>query len=251
MKSILSLLILAGASQLNAASVFLTSPTSGGVLPSGVSVVGGIVADFIGLNGARLVSQLSASSLFVGSSAGNPLTIGTQTGFTSPLLAALGGGFAQAAFRITLYDGDTATGNFDYLQNSLLVNGMLIQDFSAVTTTSHNSLGTPTGLTTGGFPDGILSTGFFFTSDPVALASIHAQALGTGNLIFGLLDVDPGENYFDFKQGIDSSFVNAGAPPSVAPPSSVPEPSGILALGFLLASGSMIRVRNSRVRPTV
>ena len=38
-----------------------TSPTNG-ALPSGVTKVGGIVVDLTGSNGARVVSQLSASS---------------------------------------------------------------------------------------------------------------------------------------------------------------------------------------------
>ncbi|HET6576066.1 MAG TPA: hypothetical protein VFG68_20865, partial [Fimbriiglobus sp.] len=84
-----------------------TSPTSGGALPSGVTEVGGIVLDIVGANGARVVSQLAASSLHQGFAAVNPLTIGTQTGFTSTVVNALGGGISELAVRITLLDGDT------------------------------------------------------------------------------------------------------------------------------------------------
>ncbi|HEX2797179.1 MAG TPA: retention module-containing protein, partial [Immundisolibacter sp.] len=43
----------------------MASPT-GFELPSGATPVGGIVVDLIGLNGVRVVTQLSASSLFIG-----------------------------------------------------------------------------------------------------------------------------------------------------------------------------------------
>src|SRR4051812_14081315 len=52
-----------------------TSPTGGGqALPSGVTEVGGIVLDLVGTNGVRVVSQLPASSLYVGfSNDGTPV----------------------------------------------------------------------------------------------------------------------------------------------------------------------------------
>src|SRR5262245_60934459 len=86
-----------------------TSPTSKGALPPSVSPVGGIVLDLVGINGRRVVAQLPASTLFrgtfnAGSPAafeGNPGTIGVQTGFTPAMLAALGGGLAEAAVRLT------------------------------------------------------------------------------------------------------------------------------------------------------
>src|SRR6476646_6482132 len=104
-----------------------TSPTSGGAVPAGVTEIGGLVLDLIGTNGVRVVSELPASQLFVGYSntgtptgfQGNPVTIGIQTGFTPAVLSALGGGIAEAAVRVTLFDGDTASGNFDFNDNTL------------------------------------------------------------------------------------------------------------------------------------
>ena len=78
-----------------------TSPT-GEALPSAVSEVGGVVFDAIGINGNRLVTQASASSLFEGYASTNPLTIGVQTGFTPTVLGQLGGGFSEIAVRFTL-----------------------------------------------------------------------------------------------------------------------------------------------------
>ncbi|HWT29907.1 MAG TPA: hypothetical protein VN240_02660, partial [Propylenella sp.] len=68
----------------------MTSPTTAEPLPEGVTEIGGIVLDLIGLSGVRVVCQLPASSLFVGmfdngtpeEYQGNPGTIGIQTGFT-------------------------------------------------------------------------------------------------------------------------------------------------------------------------
>src|SRR5262249_59714855 len=44
----------------------MTSPTSKGELPAGVTAAGGIVLDLVGVNGRRVVSELPASSLFRG-----------------------------------------------------------------------------------------------------------------------------------------------------------------------------------------
>jgi hypothetical protein len=246
MKSPIALLLVLGAStHLQAASVFLTSPTSQGELPSGpggVSLVGGIVADLVGLNGARLVSQLSASSLFVGSSSSNPFTIGTQTGFTPALLANLGGGIAEAAFRITLSDGDTASGNFDFNQNLLRVNGQTVGNFSAVSTTNHNSNGTVVGTTQNGFANNQLGTGFFYSTNATALAGIYAGLSATGTLKFELDDVDPGDNFFDFKQGLEGNLIDAGSAPVVA---TIPEPTGPISTALLLASGVFMRRRRA------
>ncbi len=126
-----------------------TSP-AGGVLPPGVTEIGGIVTDMIGASGVRLVSQLPASSLFVGFSnsgtpasyEGNPLTIGIQSGFTPAILSALGGGVSLMAVRITLDDGDTGPGDFDENQNNLIINGGSVGNFSDIATVET----TPAGL---------------------------------------------------------------------------------------------------------
>ena len=82
------------------ASVFTsTTPTGFDATSVGASTVGGIVVEAVGTNGARVISQLAASSLYVGfydsgtpvGYRGNPGTIGVQTGFSSSVLSALGG----------------------------------------------------------------------------------------------------------------------------------------------------------------
>lgn len=237
------------------ATVFTsTSPTSKGALPLGVTAVGGIVLDGVGLNGARLVSQLSATSLFEGFSGsgnpvayrGNPLTIGIQTGLTPALLANLGGGFSELAVRFTLFDGDNAAGNFDYNQNSLLLNGVNFGNWSSVIAERTNSSGTTgLGLSSGGFRDNTLDTGWFYSNNSNLLGNIYAT-LGSGSLSYQLQDVDPGDNLYDFKQGVDGSLINVGSAPVITPPTgSVPD--GGSTLGMLaLAMFGIKRLRDRK-----
>ena len=97
------------------------SPNGVDVTSVGASTVGGIVVDLLGLNGAHVISQLAAGTLFIGyynsgtpvPYRGNPGTIGIQTGFGAAVTSALGGGLQAASFRFSLYDGDSAAGDFD------------------------------------------------------------------------------------------------------------------------------------------
>ncbi|MFN7457985.1 MAG: PEP-CTERM sorting domain-containing protein [Gemmatimonas sp.] len=237
------------------ASAQLASPN--GALPSGVSVIGGVVADLIGTNGTRLVSQLSASSLYrgfsnnpenpvPGTASGNPLTIGTQTGFTASNLLLLGGGLSSASFRFTLYDGDTGAGNFDENDNTLLVNGATIGNWSSVSTSQTNSTGGTIGSATLGFLDDQLYTGWFTTTDLTALGTIWSALNTNLSLVFQLQDVDPADNFFDFTQGINSSLINVGSGPTVQPPTgtAVPEPASLaLVIGGAMAMGAAARRR--------
>ena len=219
------------------------SPT-GNPLPSTVSAVGGIVADLIGTNGARVVAQRAASGLFVGNTPSTQfLNIGTQSGFTSSLVSQLGGGLAMAAFRVTLQDGDSRTGDFDFNNNWLVINGSRIQNFSNVSTIQTSGTGTPvgTGNIANGFGDNLLNTGFFFTNDATALGNIFA-ALLTGSLTYVYEDSDPGDQFLDFTQGIDQSLIDVGQGPVVTPnpgTSTVPEPATIVlfATGLVAVAG--------------
>ena len=224
-----------------------TSPTNG-PLPAGVTQVGGVVADLTGLNGVRVVSQLAASTLYVGfSGAGNnPLTIGTQSGFSPAVIAALGGGLSEASFRITLFDGDSAPGNFDFNDNTFFVDGALIGNWSSVATERTDGTGTVSlGFGTG-FGNNILSTGFFSTVNAGTLASIFG-GLGDGALTYSLFDNDPNDNFFDFTQGVNGGLVNVGQGPIIAP--GVPEPStwAMLLLGFGAVGAAMRRRRQMPV----
>ena len=205
----------------------VTSPTAGGVLPSGVTPVGGIVLDLIGINGVRVVSQLAASSLYVGyfnggtpvSYQGNPGTIGIQTSFSPEALAALGGGLAEAAIRVTLFDGDTGVGDFDDQgQNFLVINGVQVGDFSDIPTvqTTGDGLILISRNPDGGFRNEILDTGFFYVNDPTLLESLYAS-LTAGSVTYQVQDVDPYDNYFDFTQGVDGELSDIGTLPNLRP----------------------------------
>ena len=227
----------------------LTSPT-GGALPSGVTAIGGIVVDIQGLSGSRVVSQVAASSEYTGTVpvATNPLTFGTQTGFTPAVVAALGGGISSASFRVTLYDGDTGPGDFDYNANFLLVNGNNFGNFSSVATQQTNSTGTAAITNDTGFRDNLLDTGFFSSSNTSLLSNLF-NSLSSGSLVFQLNDLTPGQpvqQFFDFTRGVDASLIDITTPPTVVATTPEPESLALLATG-LLGIAPLVR---SRLRQT-
>jgi len=223
----------------------LTSPVNGGSqLPAGVTEVGGIVFHARGLNGATLTSQLSAGSLFSGFAGSNPQTIGTQAGLTPAILGQLGGGFSEIAIRMTLLDGDSSAGNFDFNDNFLQLNGFefgagvgAASNFSNINTDDTNNLGTASNGFILGFDDDDsgplpgINTGFFHFTDAATLASVYASILGTSQLIIAVRDLDPGDNFYDFTAGVNGSLINVELGPTVS--TEVPEPASLLVWGTM------------------
>ncbi|WMS42220.1 PKD domain-containing protein [Acuticoccus sp. MNP-M23] len=185
-------------------------------MPDGITPVGGIVLDLIGTSGVRVISQIAASDLYVGYFGANPGLIGIQSGFTAAAINALGGGIAEASVRFTIDDGDTAPGNFDDNDNTLLINNIAFGNFSDVRTVVTDGAGNVLGAEGTGFPNGQLATGFFHLTEPSALSALF-ESLFEGAVTFALSDTDPGDNFFDFTQGIDGELVDVGQGPNVSP----------------------------------
>lgn len=214
-----------------------TSLTSAGTVVPGITSVGGIVVDLIGTNGSRVMSQLSASSLFRGNTGGviADIDIGNQIGWTPAVTNALGGGIAQAAFRLSLDDGDSAAGNFDEDDNELLINGLNFGNWSDVEAENTTSLGVTTfrGFSGGGFRNNRLDTGWFFSDDTTLLGNLFTTLLNTQIIDFKLRKLDDDNQFYDFSQGIDGSLINIGSGPVVTPPppNAVPLPAAVWLFG--------------------
>lgn len=223
------------------AAPLTTASPAGGELPSTITEVGGIVFDAIGANGARVTSQLAASSLFEGFTGGNDIVIGTQGGYDMALLNQLGGGLMSLAIRITLDDGDNAPGNFDEDENFLTINGIQVGNFSDVTTVTTDGLGTelPGGNTTG-FANEQLDTGFFLITDSMVLNAVFAALSASGELTFGLVTTSGAEQFFDFTDGLDGSIIDSGSGPVVA---AIPLPGAAALLIPVLGFAGAVRAR--------
>jgi len=206
---IISLLIaIACAPRVEATDFTETSPTAGGGSPVTLAPVGGIVFDGIGLNGNRVISQLTASDL-PGNANYNfsPVTLGTQGGFTDAITDQLGGGFDELAFRLTAFDWDNAAGELDFNAHTLRLNGIAVGNPSAVVAQATDDAGNPggAGFSGGGFRNNQLDTGWLLVSDPAVLAAVFAAIEADDQIDFDYTDTTGNGNGIDFSRGVDAA----------------------------------------------
>jgi len=193
---------------------FITSP-AGGAIPTAATPIGGIVLDLVGKNGVRLFSEVSASSLFKGYNfSDKSLTVGTLTGVDRDLL---GGGLQSAAVRLTLYDGDSAKGDFDCKDLSLSLDGARLGSLSDLLTYSHDSKGGNVSVGDG-FANEKTATGWIsVASADLSKLFDKLQTDPTKSSIFEVISKDGDTQYYDFTAGIDASFSNVVVAPNAAP----------------------------------
>ncbi len=216
------------------ATPFTENSPLGVTIPSAATKVGGIVIDLRGLNGTHVFAQLAASTLYVGTQTVTNQTIGSIAGFNSTIYAALGGGLSGAAIRVTLEDGDSEVGGFNFGESTIEVDGISFGGVSSVNVERTNSTGTASLSTGVGFRDDTLDTGWL-TLTSGSLGALYTQ-LADGGLTFVWTDSQLDGNFLDFTQGVDGSLINVGSGPVVTPPTgTVPLPGtlGLMALGLI------------------
>ena len=197
----------------------MISPTSPGPLLSPITPVGGIVIDLFGASGGRIEAELGPRELFAGAiDPGTTGLLGVKSGFTPSVLDTLGGGLSAIGVRVTINDGGTGPGDPARGQDTLLVNGATIGDFSSVTTQQTSPDG-QSGLsmnTDGGFRSGVLDTGFFSSTNAGLLARIYASIEATGSVGFQFQSTAPDSRTLDFTGGLSTEIQNAGGLPILA-----------------------------------
>ena len=243
MKKVMLLMMLLGALAVHTSAVgspfTSTSPSGLDVTTLGIGTVGGVVTDMVGTNGSHVVRQVPASSLFVGYASSNPFVFGIQSGFTPTVMSSLGGGLSRLAVRITLYDGDSALGDFDYGQLALQLNGYNVGSWSAVNAQYTDANGVENayyGMSGGGFRDGFLDTGWFDITNSSLLSSLYSSIGSSGQIAFAVDDLTPYDNYFDFIGGVSGGV----AVPEI-------DPSGMASVAALV-TGALGLLERRRLR---
>jgi uncharacterized repeat protein (TIGR01451 family) len=209
-----------------------TVPGTAITIPTTYPQAGGIVIVLEGVNGNVYYQFFNPSGLYSGTPAASPFNINVSPppvlncGVVTTCTAYLGGAIARMSVRFSANDGDAQTGEFDFNNLTLRINGFAVggtNNMSTVVTQRTNvttSIATSgTSIIAGGTSIGFgnqtattqVDNGWFQTTDAPFLATV----LTTGSVTPTVADTDPGDNAWNFKLGPDASATTV--PLNVAP----------------------------------
>jgi large repetitive protein len=227
-KFVLALLVfLLSAVNVAATTFTMSVPNTSLTLPSTYPQAGGVAIVLEGVNGNVYYQFVNPSTMFVGYQntgtpvawQGNPFQIGPAMVLNcGPVVSCssyLGGSITRMTVRFTAYDGDNQSGQFDFNNLNLQING---SNFGAsngnwsVVSTQNTSLDGVTLISSNtGYGNNTFDTGWFQSTN----AAILSNVLSTGTITARVLDSDPNDNFWDFARGNDAS--TATVPLNVAP----------------------------------
>lgn len=121
----------------------------------------------------------------------------------------------EISIRLTMNDGDTAPGNFDFNDLTLLLDGI------------------NTGIALNGFSNGATVSLLIGPQAPNNAAAILAALQADGQLVASIVDSDPNDNFF----GNQSLQASAGL---VITGQRVPEPASLAVWSLLLLAGALV-----------
>ncbi len=191
-----------------AATPFTMTTPNGITLPSAYPEAGGVAMVMVGVNGNTYYQFSDPSGAFVGyqnsgnpaAFRGNPFTINNPISLNcgnTTCATYFGGAIATMYVRFSAYDGDTGSGEFDFNNIDLIMNGTNVGNWSNVATQITNNAGTLSSGTAQGFTNNTFNTGWFTTTNAALLSNI----LSTGQTTTQVRDSDPNDNFWDFTIG--------------------------------------------------
>ena len=185
-----------------------TVPGTSIILPSAYPEAGGVAIVMVGVNGNVYYQFSDPVGAFVGyqntgtpaAFRGNPFTINNPITLDCGIRTCsqyFGGSIAQIYIRFSAYDGDTASGNFDFNRISLRMNGFDVGNWSTIPTQTTNTSGTTALGSQTGFGNNTFDTGWFSSTSSALLSNI----LSTGRTTTQVFDSTPNDNFWDFTRG--------------------------------------------------
>ncbi len=189
-----------------------TVPGTSIVIPSAYPEAGGVVIVLEGANGNVYYQFSNPSTMFQGYQntgtpaawRGNPFQIAPTTNIACGIQSCaqyFGGSIARMSVRFTAFDGDARSGEFDFNDLTLRINGTDVGSFSTIPTQTTNTAGTTLVANATGFGNNTFDTGWYQTTSGALLSNV----LTNGTLTSSVFDRDPNDNFWDFRQGTNLS----------------------------------------------